>query len=1251
MAEEQQRPLLRSAALNTTLPSGAMRVAEKQANQHQGQQQENGKQLDMQQEVERRRQRREAETAEKAARVREMRLQAAAAKAAPSTSDGGFDPSGKAAGVVVKAHSKAAPLSSSRASSAGLTAKAEASGLTTAELEERHAELALGHCSTLCLKWVNATIDAALAGPAYEGQPLSACQLPLHSMPPATSAEEQVQQQEAVLAQLLTTLQHQQAENAADKAALHEELAKAGSLPEEQRLELEESLRLVAAFEEDLLRGRSEPTSMPYINCHQCSLLASGHGWLQPCGSQALEVRALKDCGKAHFSTCRQLTLAAVSAQQDRSSSSSNRNSNKDENKVSKERVAAILRSAGLDPAELQQQRPDEYSQLTLPLAQVLAQVQSFRVATAVGTLWVKPGDLMARICFLAYQAAWAAPAVVDGVIAWLEAEPLGFSTAEVMQQWQSSPALFATPAATLQRNLQGLLSRFSMDKQQLQVFVRGQCNVLWTDYEFQLAKLDILLVELPGLEPGLAKRLVHGFTKELLAGVLLRDKQLLVSSLDGKLQPLLAALERVLGSRQAVVGAVRKAPPLLGMSLCTLYSNVKHLGELGLSESEILDSISRQPQLFTMDYMSPPFQDKLRYFEVVLGRCPRDMFLQFPGYLLSGLHKIDYRASFLERKGDPRVETTLSWIIFSDKVLCQQYGYSLEEYARWEKEWLQSNRAKEYCLDMPAQRGMKKAQAARLPATAAVSAQQYSSGSSNIKKGEVNFSGHDKVAAILANAGLDPAELQQQRPEDYARLTVPLAQVLAEVHAARIAKAVGKLMVQPAELMGRICFLAYQVGLTAGDLRLTLQRYPGYLAFDVEAAKRLLGWLQLQQVSTSELRLASLAGPSFWSVDVIRMQRGKQHLQQKLSVTDRQWAQALATEPRAAWAAPEVVDDVIAWLTAAPLGFSMAEVAQLWQSSPVLFASPGAMLQRNLQGLLSRCPMDTQQLRSFMRGRCKLLLQDFEGLLEKLDSLLAELPGLEQGLTKLLVHGGSLLFLSWESLSGKLAYLQTYGFTKEQLARQILTSDTMLSNSLEGKLQPVLAALEGVLGSRQAVVGAVSRAPQLLGMSLNTLDSNVKYLRELGLSDSEIRGSVSRQPQLFCSDYVSLHDKLRYFDVVLGRRPRDMFLQYQSYLKAGLKRIDYRASFLERKGDPRVRTTLSWITPSDTGFCQRYGYSLEEFVGWEEEWVQSERVRKYGLDTPAETGLMKAHAARDRGRRARVAARRQQVLGDEGQT
>ena len=66
------------------------------------------------------------------------------------------------------------------------------------------------------------------------------------------------------------------------------------------------------------------------------------------------------------------------------------------------------------------------------------------------------------------------------------------------------------------------------------------------------------------------------------------------------------------------------------------------------MSDSEIRDSVYRQPQLFYRDYTSAEFQDKLRYFDVVLGRTSRDMFFQFPTYLMSGLHKIDYRVSTL---------------------------------------------------------------------------------------------------------------------------------------------------------------------------------------------------------------------------------------------------------------------------------------------------------------------------------------------------------------------------------------------------------------------------------------------------------------------------------------------------------------------------------------------------------------------------------------------------------------------------
>ena len=106
----------------------------------------------------------------------------------------------------------------------------------------------------------------------------------------------------------------------------------------------------------------------------------------------------------------------------------------------------------------------------------------------------------------------------------------------------------------------------------------------------------------------------------------------------------------------------------------------------------------------------------------------------------------------------------------------------------------------------------------------------------------------------------------------------------------------------------------------------------------------------------------------------------------------------------------------MVAWLEAKPLEFSRTELAQLWQSSPYLFATPAATLQRNLQGLLDRCPLDKQQLRAFMRGSCALLTNGYETVVDKLDSLVAELPGVEPGLAKLLVYSSSLLCLSWES-------------------------------------------------------------------------------------------------------------------------------------------------------------------------------------------------------------------------------------------
>ena len=94
------------------------------------------------------------------------------------------------------------------------------------------------------------------------------------------------------------------------------------------------------------------------------------------------------------------------------------------------------------------------------------------------------------------------------------------------------------------------------------------------------------------------------------------------------------------------------------------------------------------------------------------------------------------------------------------------------------------------------------------------------------------------------------------------------------------------------------------------------------------------------------------------------------------------------------------------------------------------------------------------------------------------------------------------------------------------------------------------------------------------------------------------------------------------------------------------LSLLALQVSFSENKGDMRFKTGLSWIMFSNKMFCKRYGYSLEEFEGWREQWLQSERAKEYGLDKPGAAAGAMRQAARQRGRKAKVAAKRQQVLG-----
>ncbi|GAB4813251.1 hypothetical protein N2152v2_000297 [Parachlorella kessleri] len=432
-------------------------------------------------------------------------------------------------------------------------------------------------------------------------------------------------------------------------------------------------------------------------------------------------------------------------------------------------------------------------------------------------------------------------------------------------------------------------------------------------------------------------------------------------------------------------------------------------------------------------------------------------------------------------------------------------------------------------------------------------------------------------VAAVLASAGLNPAELQQQAPAAYSQLSLQLAQVLAEVHVGWAASIRGT-RVPAAELLARICFLAWEVGLTADEVRDGHRSYRKLLSFTLDGARQLRSWLRMQQVNTDQLRLASRTYSSLWSVDIVKLQRSKEHVQQQLAVTDRQWCKAFTTSPHSVRAAsPDRLDAVIAWLEAKPLGLSREKMAQLWLTQPALFAVSSDVLQLRLGQLISRFSLAESDMRRVLYSGPPLLARDSETLFSDLDSLLAAEPCLRTSIPWLLCNGGSVLVHSTESLLSKVKSLRQYGFGNEQLSRVLSRNYMVLTSNLEDNVKPTLAALQSVLGSQEGVVAAVAKAPNLLSSAVETIEGNMEVMQKLGLSSADIKKSVRRQPQLFAFDYNNedFQDKVHYYEAVLGRSPRHLLLEQPSILMNALKKVDYRVSHAAAPLAPMLPSSL----------------------------------------------------------------------------
>ncbi|CAE7944130.1 MTERF6, partial [Symbiodinium sp. KB8] len=95
-------------------------------------------------------------------------------------------------------------------------------------------------------------------------------------------------------------------------------------------------------------------------------------------------------------------------------------------------------------------------------------------------------------------------------------------------------------------------------------------------------------------------------------------------------------------------------------------------------------------------------------------------------------------------------------------------------------------------------------------------------------------------------------------------------------------------------------------------------------------------------------------------------------------------------------------------------------------------------------------------------------------------------------------------------------AFLVSVGLSGSEVAKAVSRFPQLLGLSIGENLQPTVDWLKGLGLSDKAVAKAASRSPGLLGLSIGeNLQPTVDWLKGLGLSDNKVAKAVSKSPQL----------------------------------------------------------------------------------------------------------------------------------------
>ncbi|GLJ45112.1 hypothetical protein SUGI_0949740 [Cryptomeria japonica] len=139
-------------------------------------------------------------------------------------------------------------------------------------------------------------------------------------------------------------------------------------------------------------------------------------------------------------------------------------------------------------------------------------------------------------------------------------------------------------------------------------------------------------------------------------------------------------------------------------------------------------------------------------------------------------------------------------------------------------------------------------------------------------------------------------------------------------------------------------------------------------------------------------------------------------------------------------------------------------------------------------------------------------------------------------------------------SLKPKIEYLKTLGMAEEDVNYVVSHNPRVLTSRLDETTAPKILSLIKLFGSKDNLLKALRRAPEIASYNVKVLNNKLKVLENTGLLEHEIKRILESNPRVLCCSVGKIEKNMDFLTCIVGLKP-NVVVKYPIFLNFSVEK------------------------------------------------------------------------------------------------